>query len=80
MPELTLKFSLPEEDMESKQALKGTEMYLVLCDLFQQIRSGRKHGTIFGMNLKKNEYPFLENLADWLNQEITERGLSDLEF
>ena len=44
MPIATLKFTLPEEDVEFKTAMQGREAKVVLWDIDQKLRSLLKHG------------------------------------
>lgn len=45
MPEVNLKFNLPEEQREFQDAVKASDYYLALWDVSQEVfRPARKHG------------------------------------
>ena len=48
MPIATLKFKLPDEDREHRQALMGKAALTLLWDIDQHLRGLIKHGTISG--------------------------------
>lgn len=47
MPEVVMKFNLPEEEHQMRAALNGSKYYSFLWDLDQQLRSWSKHGHSF---------------------------------
>jgi hypothetical protein len=63
MPKVTLSFNLPEEREEYEMTLKASSYYCTLHDLYQLLRTERKHGedkwasfeTEFWRILKENE-------------------------
>jgi|TARA_R110001583_G_scaffold23539_3_gene86894 hypothetical protein len=60
------KFSLPEEELEYKDAAQGARWHNLVCDLDEYLRQSIKHND-------KNEY---EPIRDWLNSKLADRNLS----
>jgi hypothetical protein len=71
MPEIILKFTLPEEQAEAKLAQTGPGLFGVVWDLDQQLRSWLKHGHQF-----KTATEALENARMRLNDLLAERCLN----
>jgi len=45
MPEAVLKFKLPEEEQEHRDAIEGTSWKLAMWDIDQILRNALKHGS-----------------------------------
>lgn len=62
MPELNLKFNLPEEDVEARWAQNGGRYHAVIEDLFEELRSNVKY----------------KDRTDWLDLEQLREKLLEL--
>lgn len=73
MPELTLKFNLPEETEESRIALAAQDLHTVIFDLKQDLRSKLKHGAY-----KADEDKMLEEINEMLIRLLNENNVINL--
>ena len=73
MPELTLKFNLPEETSESEITLGANGMHSAIWNFDQELRTKIKHG-----NYSDKEYELLESLRDLLHYELDNHNVSKL--
>ena len=60
-----LKFNLPEEESEYKDASQGARWHNLLCDLDEYLRQSIKH----------NDREELQPIRDWINGKLLDRGL-----
>ena len=61
-----LKFNLPEEESEYKDAAQGARWHNLLCDLDEYLRQSIKHNGA-------TEY---QPIRDWLNTKLVDRNLN----
>jgi hypothetical protein len=67
-----LKFNLPEEQEEFLMAQQGREYYLLIQDLFSELRSKMKHGC---GEFAYCEGDTIETMQKWLINQLQERNL-----
>lgn len=67
-----LEFDLPEEREDFRMATQAVDYYLVIHDLFGEIRSALKHGC--GEFADRDE-DTLEAVREWLFASMEERNL-----
>jgi predicted house-cleaning noncanonical NTP pyrophosphatase (MazG superfamily) len=73
MPELTLKFNLPEESEDAEITLAANGMHSVIWDFKQELRSKLKYG-----EYKEETYKLLEELSEFFHDKISENCISKL--
>jgi hypothetical protein len=73
MPELTIKYQLPEEEVDFHYANNGLNYLLVLWDLDQYLRSQIKWN---GDSYTDKEYELLGKVRDELHRCMLERNVS----
>lgn len=73
MPELILKFNLPEEQSEADTTLAANRLFITLWDLKQELRNKIKYG-----EYSDKEYKLLEEIEEFLNDAIHNNNVSQL--
>jgi len=73
MPELILKFNLPEEYTESNIAIGAQGMHSAIWALKQNLRGKLKHG-----QYTECEFKLLEEINDFLNGELDDNNVTKL--
>lgn len=66
MPEITLKFKLPEEQTEADHAILGTEWYFAVYEIVSELRSRIKY---------ENAGQEIADFNKWVWEMLQERGL-----
>lgn len=65
-----LEFNLPEEKIDHEYALKGHLAFIVLDEIDTYLRDLYKH--------QNKKQVSIEKLRDFINIQMSERGISDL--
>lgn len=73
MPELILKFNLPEEQTEADMATNATGLFSAIHDFKNELRGKLKHG-----NYTDEEYAILENLSNSFYEMLENNNVSKL--
>jgi hypothetical protein len=73
MPELTIKYQLPEEENDFRYANNGVNYLLALWDFDQYLRSQTKYN---GDAYTDGEYKLLETVRDELRRCLAQRNVS----
>lgn len=73
MPEVIIKFNLPEEQEAINIAMGADGMHSAIFNLKQALRSKLKHGQYEG-----EEYRLIEEINDLLNQELDDHNVLKL--
>jgi hypothetical protein len=68
----TLKFNLPEEQEEFLMAQQGRDYYLIISDLFSEIRSRLKYDA---GEFESLDGATLEVVRDWLVENMKDHNL-----
>jgi hypothetical protein len=66
MPEITMTFSLPEEQSEFDHAILGTEWYLAVNEIVNELRTRLKY---------ENAGKEIDEFNEWVWGVLNERGL-----
>ena len=66
-----LEFNLPEDQKQFEIANQSADMYAVICDLAESLRSYRKHGNDF-----ENVNEALDAIHTILYDELNMRGIN----
>jgi hypothetical protein len=75
MPKLNLKFKLPKEEAEANFALKGSDYFVVIHDLDQQLRNITKYNNnpFSGKPATEEQIQLAEQIREYLrDQNINE--------
>lgn len=70
MPEITLKFNLPDERQDANRAIRADDWYIAVYDIITELRSRLK----FGDAGKE-----IDDFNDWVWSLLNERGLDPYE-
>ena len=73
MPELTIKYQLPEEEVDFRYASNGVNYLLALWDMDQYLRSEIKWN---GDSYTDKEYELLGNIRDQLYRCVAKHNVS----
>lgn len=68
-----LKFKLPEEDREFRQAINSEKMYIVLWEMDQWLRGNIKHAPD---DMSEDTYKTFEKCREMLNELMINHDLS----
>ena len=71
MPKATLKFRLPEEQVEHDLAHKAGCMYTILCEMESRFRSHVRHGSDPEWHTDT-----IESVREYLLNEMADRGVN----
>lgn len=73
MPELILKFNLPEEQTEADMATSALGLFSAIHDFKNELRGKLKHG-----NYTDDEYAILDQLNDLFHEILENNNISKL--
>ena len=73
MPELILKFNLPEDSGDVEITMGAPGMHSAIWELKQDLRSKLKHG-----QYKEGEYKLLEEINDFLHDQLESNNVIKL--
>ncbi len=73
MPELILKFNLPDEQTEADIATNSTGLYSAIHDFKNELRGKLKHG-----NYTEEEYAILESISDSFHEMLENNNVLKL--
>lgn len=73
MPELILKFNLPEEQTEADMATNAIGLFSAIHDFKNELRSKLKHG-----NYTDEEHAILDSLSDLFYEILENNNVSKL--
>lgn len=71
MPKLKLKFKLPKEEAEANFALKGSDYFVVIHNLDQQLRDITKHeiNPFNGGKATEEQIQLAEQIREYLREQ-----------
>lgn len=73
-----LEFNLPEDQEEYDMVTKASNLFCVLWEVKQSLRSMVKHGYIDNRELTTEEYKIVEKIYDDLHDQISNHALNNL--